>query len=98
MYELENVLRPYAWVSKTAIAGLLGRPARLATGLTVEGPARALRPVATPGPRARMPALTPRETRRVPARSPKPRPTTPCPKTPHAASVRCCCALMRPAR
>ena len=27
MYELENVLRPYAWGSKTAIAGLLGRPA-----------------------------------------------------------------------
>ncbi|QDY88942.1 mannose-6-phosphate isomerase, class I [Arthrobacter sp. UKPF54-2] len=27
MYELENVLRPYAWGSRTAIAGLLGRPA-----------------------------------------------------------------------
>lgn len=27
MYEIENVLRPYAWGSKTAIAGLLGRPA-----------------------------------------------------------------------
>lgn len=27
MYELENVLRPYAWGSSTAIAGLLGRPA-----------------------------------------------------------------------
>ncbi|WP_346959500.1 mannose-6-phosphate isomerase, class I [uncultured Arthrobacter sp.] len=27
MYELENVLRPYAWGSTTAIAGLLGRPA-----------------------------------------------------------------------
>ncbi len=27
MYELENVLRPYAWGSATAIAGLLGRPA-----------------------------------------------------------------------
>ncbi|MFF2244539.1 mannose-6-phosphate isomerase, class I [Arthrobacter sp. NPDC058130] len=27
MYELENVLRPYAWGSPTAIAGLLGRPA-----------------------------------------------------------------------
>ncbi|QDW29122.1 mannose-6-phosphate isomerase, class I [Arthrobacter sp. KBS0702] len=27
MYALENVLRPYAWGSKTAIAGLLGRPA-----------------------------------------------------------------------
>jgi mannose-6-phosphate isomerase len=27
VYELENVLRPYAWGSTTAIAGLLGRPA-----------------------------------------------------------------------
>ena len=27
MYELENVLRPYAWGSRTAIAGLLGRAA-----------------------------------------------------------------------
>ncbi len=27
MYELENVLRPYAWGSTTAIANLLGRPA-----------------------------------------------------------------------
>ena len=27
MYELENVLRPYAWGSTTAISGLLGRPA-----------------------------------------------------------------------
>ncbi|MHA7222307.1 mannose-6-phosphate isomerase, class I [Arthrobacter sp. RHLT1-20] len=27
MHELENVLRPYAWGSMTAIAGLLGRPA-----------------------------------------------------------------------
>src|SRR6478609_11997471 len=27
MYELENVLRPYAWGSPTAIARLLGRPA-----------------------------------------------------------------------
>ena len=27
MYELENVLRPYAWGSTTAIAGLLGRQA-----------------------------------------------------------------------
>ena len=27
MNELENVLRPYAWGSRTAIAGLLGRPA-----------------------------------------------------------------------
>ncbi|MCU1539244.1 MAG: mannose-6-phosphate isomerase, class, partial [Arthrobacter sp.] len=27
MYELENVLRPYAWGSTTAIAHLLGRPA-----------------------------------------------------------------------
>lgn len=27
MYALENVLRPYAWGSTTAIAGLLGRPA-----------------------------------------------------------------------
>lgn len=27
MYEIENVLRPYAWGSTTAIAGLLGRPA-----------------------------------------------------------------------
>ncbi|MFE4228255.1 mannose-6-phosphate isomerase, class I [Arthrobacter sp. NPDC056886] len=27
MYELENVLRPYAWGSPTAIADLLGRPA-----------------------------------------------------------------------
>ena len=27
MYEIENVLRPYAWGSKTAIAGFLGRPA-----------------------------------------------------------------------
>ncbi len=27
MYELENVLRPYAWGSRTAIAELLGRPA-----------------------------------------------------------------------
>ncbi|MEV8040935.1 mannose-6-phosphate isomerase, class I [Arthrobacter sp. NPDC080082] len=27
MYALENVLRPYAWGSPTAIAGLLGRPA-----------------------------------------------------------------------
>ncbi|WP_458113636.1 mannose-6-phosphate isomerase, class I [Arthrobacter sp. R1-13] len=26
MYEIENVLRPYAWGSKTAIAGFLGRP------------------------------------------------------------------------
>lgn len=27
MFEIENVLRPYAWGSKTAIAGFLGRPA-----------------------------------------------------------------------
>jgi mannose-6-phosphate isomerase len=27
VYEIENVLRPYAWGSTTAIAGLLGRPA-----------------------------------------------------------------------
>ena len=27
MYEIENVLRPYAWGSTTAIAGLLGRQA-----------------------------------------------------------------------
>lgn len=27
MYQIENVLRPYAWGSTTAIAGLLGRPA-----------------------------------------------------------------------
>ncbi|BAS07964.1 hypothetical protein AHiyo4_13860 [Arthrobacter sp. Hiyo4] len=26
MYEIENVLRDYAWGSTTAIAGLLGRP------------------------------------------------------------------------
>ncbi|XAS64984.1 mannose-6-phosphate isomerase, class I [Micrococcaceae bacterium Sec5.8] len=50
MYELENVLRPYAWGSTTAIAGLLGRTAsggpeaELWIGAHPDSPSVALRP------------------------------------------------------
>src|SRR4051812_3985443 len=51
MYELENVLRPYAWGSRTAIAELLGRPAsggpeaELWIGAHPDSPSAALAPV-----------------------------------------------------
>ena len=50
MYQIENVLRPYAWGSTTAIAGLLGRPAsggpeaELWIGAHPDSPSTALRP------------------------------------------------------
>ncbi|SFU02653.1 mannose-6-phosphate isomerase, class I [Arthrobacter sp. ov118] len=52
MYELENVLRPYAWGSPTAIADLLGRPAsggpeaELWIGAHPDSPSLALTPAA----------------------------------------------------
>lgn len=52
MYELENVLRPYAWGSPTAIAELLGRPAsggpeaELWIGAHPDSPSVALTPAA----------------------------------------------------
>ena len=52
MYELENVLRPYAWGSPTAIADLLGRPAsggpeaELWIGAHPDSPSVALTPAA----------------------------------------------------
>ena len=55
MYELENVLRPYAWGSTTAIAGLLGRPAsggpeaELWIGAHPDSPSVALTPGRGPG-------------------------------------------------
>ncbi|HSO90689.1 MAG TPA: type I phosphomannose isomerase catalytic subunit, partial [Arthrobacter sp.] len=56
MYELQNVLRPYAWGSTTAIAGLLGRPAsgqpeaELWIGAHPDSPSVALGPAGA-GPR-----------------------------------------------
>lgn len=53
MYELENVLRPYAWGSTTAIAGLLGRAAsggpeaELWIGAHPDSPSVALSPAGT---------------------------------------------------
>ena len=55
MYELENVLRPYAWGSPTAIAELLGRPAsggpeaELWIGAHPDSPSVALTPAAGTG-------------------------------------------------
>ncbi len=52
MYELQNVLRPYAWGSATAIAELLGRPAsgkpeaELWIGAHPDSPSLALQPAA----------------------------------------------------
>lgn len=54
MYPLENVMRPYAWGSKTAIADLLGRPApggpeaELWIGAHPDSPSQALTPDGTP--------------------------------------------------
>jgi mannose-6-phosphate isomerase len=56
VYELQNVLRPYAWGSTTAIAGLLGRPAsgqpeaELWIGAHPDSPSVALGPAGA-GPR-----------------------------------------------
>lgn len=56
MYEIENVLRPYAWGSTTAIAGLLGRPesggpeAELWIGAHPDSPSVATRPDGTAVP------------------------------------------------
>lgn len=56
MYELENVLRPYAWGSTTAIAELLGRPAsggpeaELWIGAHPDSPSVVAAPSAAPGP------------------------------------------------
>jgi mannose-6-phosphate isomerase len=53
VYEIENVLRPYAWGSTTAIAGLLGRPesggpeAELWIGAHPDSPSVATRPDGT---------------------------------------------------
>ncbi|MFJ5955530.1 mannose-6-phosphate isomerase, class I [Paenarthrobacter sp. NPDC092416] len=53
MYQIENVLRPYAWGSTTAIAGLLGRPAsggpeaELWIGAHPDSPSTAVRPDGT---------------------------------------------------
>ncbi|MET1066021.1 MAG: mannose-6-phosphate isomerase, class I [Arthrobacter sp.] len=58
MYELENVLRPYAWGSTTAIAGLLGRPAsggpeaELWIGAHPDSPSVALGPAGSAGAHA----------------------------------------------
>ena len=55
MYELENVLRPYAWGSTTAIAELLGRPAsggpeaELWIGAHPDSPSVVAAPAAAPG-------------------------------------------------
>lgn len=56
VYEIENVLRPYAWGSTTAIAGLLGRPesggpeAELWIGAHPDSPSVATRPDGTAVP------------------------------------------------
>lgn len=56
MYQIENVLRPYAWGSTTAIAGLLGRPesggpeAELWIGAHPDSPSVATRPDGTTTP------------------------------------------------
>ena len=56
MYEIDNVLRPYAWGSTTAIAGLLGRPesggpeAELWIGAHPDSPSVATRPYGTAAP------------------------------------------------
>ncbi|WP_457972145.1 mannose-6-phosphate isomerase, class I [Arthrobacter sp. D1-17] len=56
MYEIDNVLRPYAWGSTTAIAGLLGRPesggpeAELWVGAHPDSPSVATRPDGTAVP------------------------------------------------
>ncbi|MDQ0617576.1 mannose-6-phosphate isomerase, class I [Arthrobacter globiformis] len=56
MYEIDNVLRPYAWGSTTAIAGLLGRPAsggpeaELWIGAHPDSPSVASRPDGTTAP------------------------------------------------
>ena len=56
MYEIDNVLRPYAWGSTTAIAGLLGRPesggpeAELWIGAHPDSPSVATRPDGTTVP------------------------------------------------
>ena len=56
MYEIDNVLRPYAWGSTTAIAGLLGRPesggpeAELWIGAHPDSPSVATRPDGTAAP------------------------------------------------
>jgi mannose-6-phosphate isomerase len=53
VYQIENVLRPYAWGSTTAIAGLLGRPAsggpeaELWIGAHPDSPSVAVRPDGT---------------------------------------------------
>ena len=58
VYELENVLRPYAWGSTTAIAGLLGRPAsggpeaELWIGAHPDSPSVALSPAGSAGAHA----------------------------------------------
>ncbi|MET1020698.1 MAG: mannose-6-phosphate isomerase, class I [Arthrobacter sp.] len=58
MYELENVLRPYAWGSTTAIANLLGRPAsggpeaELWVGAHPDSPSVALSPAGSAGAHA----------------------------------------------
>ncbi|QCB98456.1 mannose-6-phosphate isomerase, class I [Arthrobacter sp. PAMC25564] len=55
MYELHNVLRPYAWGSTTAIAGLLGRPpsggpeAELWIGAHPDSPSAVVQPAAAGG-------------------------------------------------
>jgi mannose-6-phosphate isomerase len=56
VYEIDNVLRPYAWGSTTAIAGLLGRPesggpeAELWIGAHPDSPSVATRPDGTAVP------------------------------------------------
>src|SRR5918998_6388850 len=56
VYEIENVLRDYAWGSTTAIAGLLGRPesgrpeAELWVGAHPDSPSVATRPDGTAAP------------------------------------------------
>lgn len=56
MYEIDNVLRPYAWGSTTAIAALLGRPesggpeAELWIGAHPDSPSVATRPDGTTAP------------------------------------------------
>jgi mannose-6-phosphate isomerase len=56
VYQIENVLRPYAWGSTTAIAGLLGRPesggpeAELWIGAHPDSPSVVLRPDGTTTP------------------------------------------------
>jgi mannose-6-phosphate isomerase len=56
LYEIDNVLRPYAWGSTTAIAGLLGRPAsggpeaELWIGAHPDSPSVASRPDGTTAP------------------------------------------------